>query len=226
MSRPARTPGARTRLLALCAGLLSGCASQPVPPDWQGQTFAALNTYTSAELSGNTRLAEQALARARDELSRTGRPDLLARAELTRCAVRAASLVFDDCATYQALAQDAGPEARAYAAYLNGRWQDLAAQQLPPQHRAVLSAAPGVTLAALPDPLAQLVAAGALFKAGRLSTDEVTLAVETASHQGWRRALLAWLGVQRQLALSAGETDQAARVQRRMDLASGAAPSP
>lgn len=226
MSRPARTPGARTRLLALCAGLLSGCASQPVPPDWQGQAFAALNTYTSAELSGNTRLAEQALARARDELSRTGRPDLLARAELTRCAVRAASLVFDDCATYQALAQDAGPEARAYAAYLNGRWQDLAAQQLPPQHRAVLSAAPGVTLAALPDPLAQLVAAGALFKAGRLSTDEVDLAVETASHQGWRRALLAWLGVQRQLVLSAGETDQAARVQRRMDLASGAAPSP
>lgn len=209
----------RFGMLALCAWLLSACASQPVPPDWQGQAFSALNTYTDADLNGNTRLAAQALARARLELSRTGRADLLARAELTRCAVRAASLVFDDCASFQPLAQDAGVEAQAYAAYLGGRWQDLNPLQLPAQHRAVLTGPPGVTLAAMPDPLARLVAAGALLQAKRLTANEVTLAVETASQQGWRRALLAWLGVQHQLALEAGQTDAAEHIQRRINLA-------
>ena len=51
-----------------------------------------------------------------------------------------------------------------------------------------------------------------------LTPADVTLAVDTASQQGWRRPLLAWLGVQRQLALEAGQTEVAALAQRRMDL--------
>ena len=68
---------------ALAALLLSACASTPPPPDWQANAFSALKGFSSAYLSGNTRVAELALARARAEISRTGRADLLARAELT-----------------------------------------------------------------------------------------------------------------------------------------------
>ncbi|HRL37596.1 MAG TPA: hypothetical protein PLH50_12290, partial [Ottowia beijingensis] len=46
----------------------------------------------------------------------------------------------------------------------------------------------------------------------------VEQAVETASHQGWRRPLLAWLGVQARLAEQRGDAAEAARVRRRMDL--------
>ena len=42
--------------------------------------------------------------------------------------------------------------------------------------------------------------------------------VDTASEQGWRRPLLAWLGVQARLAEQAGQTEEAARIRRRMDL--------
>jgi hypothetical protein len=47
----------------------------------------------------------------------------------------------------------------------------------------------------------------------------LTQAVETASSQGWRRPLLAWLGVQALRAEQAGDTDEAKRLRRRMDVA-------
>jgi hypothetical protein len=42
--------------------------------------------------------------------------------------------------------------------------------------------------------------------------------VDTASAQGWRRPLLAWLGLQHQRALQAGDAEAAAGLQRRIDL--------
>ena len=210
---------ARARsVTVLGALLLSACASQPVSPEWQSNAFSSLKGFTSAYLSGNQRIADLELARARTELASTGRADWLAKAELTRCAVRVASLEFDDCASYQPLAPDAGAEAQAYAAYLTGNGSSVNAALLPEQHRAVLNRTTGPVLPAIDDPLARLVAAGVLLKMKRLSPDDVALAVEAASQQGWRRPLLAWLGVQRQLALEAGQTEAAALAQRRMDL--------
>jgi hypothetical protein len=203
---------------ALVALLLSACASQPVPPDWQSNASSSLKGFTSAYLTGQQRMADLELARARTELASTGRADWVAKAELTRCAVRVASLELDDCASYQALAADAGDEAQAYAAYLTGAWQGLNPALLPEQHRAVLTRTTGSALPEIQDPLARLVAAGVLLKVKRLTLADVTLAVEAASQEGWGRPLLAWLGVQRQLALEAGQTDAAERAQRRMDL--------
>lgn len=196
--------------------LLAACASAPPAPDWQANAFAALKGYTAAYLSGNTRLAEVEFARARAEVARTGRPDLVARTELARCAVRVASLEFDHCAGYQPLAPDASASDRAYAAYLDGQWEGLDPALLPAQHRAVVQG--GASLAAVEDPLARLVAAGALLHSGRLTPPDITVATDTASGQGWRRPLLAWLGVQLQRADAAGDREGAARIQRRLDV--------
>ena len=218
-------------VIALLSALLfTACASKPPAPDWQGNAFAALKGFTSAYLSGNTRLADVEFARARLEISSTGRADLLARAELARCAVRVASLEFDNCAGYDPLAQDAHAPEKAYAAFLSGRWSGLDAALLPAQHRAIvlqaatgpgrsLNAAPTASLlSAMEDPLARLVAAGALLQNARLTAPDIEVATETASSQGWRRPLLAWLGVQLKRAQDAGEQAAAARLQRRIDL--------
>ena len=210
---------ARYRWIALGATLLLGaCASQPVPLDWQSNASSSLKGFTSAYLTGNQRMADLELARARTELASTGRADWLAKAELTRCAVRVASLELDDCASYQPLAQDAGAEAQAYAAYLTGNWQGLNATLLPEQHRAVLSRTTGNVLPDIEDPLARLVAAGVLLNVKRLTPADVALAVEAASQQGWRRPLLVWLGVQKQIAQDAGDGVEADRLQRRINL--------
>ena len=211
----------------LALALLAGCASTPAPPDWQANAEAALRHYGAAYFAGNERLAQQEFALARGEIAKTGRPDLLARAELVRCAARVASLEFDDCPGYQTLAADAGKAERAYADFLAGRWQGLDAVQLPPQHRPLLGGTPdAAALAAIKDPQSRLVAAGVLFRTGRLSPAGISAAAKTASDAGWRRPLLAWLGVQAKRADTAGDRDEAARLRRRIELVLGAAVKP
>ena len=68
-------------------------------------------------------------------------------------------------------------------------------------------------------PLARLVAAGVLLQTNRADPAVIASAIDTASAQGWRRPLLAWLGVQQKRAQAAGDTAEAARIQRRITLA-------
>jgi hypothetical protein len=201
-------------------GLLTACASGPPPAEWQLSAQGALREAVQAYLTGNDRVANAEFTRARADIASTGKLDVLARAELVRCAAQVASLDIDTCPAYQTLAADAAPAERAYAAYLSGRWQGLEVALLPPQHRAVPTAT-DKALGSIEDPLAQLVAAGALWQAGQLSPAGVATAVDTASSQGWRRPLLAWLGVQLKRAEAAGQTDEVQRLNRRMDLVSG-----
>jgi hypothetical protein len=199
--------------------LLGACAGAPVPPDWQSNAQAALRNFSAAYYAGNTKLAAQEFARARADITATGRPDLLARAELVRCAARVASLEFDDCAGFQALAADAGAPERAYADFLAGRWHGLDASLLPAHHRALLAGASDAgVLAGIADPMSRLVAAGALFRLSRLAPEGIAVAAETASANGWRRPLLAWLGVQAKRADDAGDQTEAARIRRRIEL--------
>ena len=217
-----------TAAIAAAALALAGCASGPVPPEWQMNAHGALGNYVTAYLTGNTRVAALELARARSEIASTGRADLLGRAELTRCAAQVASLDFSDCTPFQPLAADAGAGERAYADFLAGRWTALDAARLPPQYRSLASAGGAGAAAANPlggiqDPMSRLVAAGVLFRMGRLSPAGIAAATETASAQGWRRPLLAWLGVQARLAETDGDTEAAARLRRRIGIATGAA---
>jgi hypothetical protein len=198
--------------------LLAACAGAPAP-DWASSAHASLERFEAAWLRGDARLAQSEFERARRELARTGRPELVAHAELVRCAMRVAGLEFDDCPGFQPLAQDAGAEARAYAAYIAGSWQALDASLLPAQHRSIVDDARSErALPSVEDPASRMVAAGALLRTGRIRPAEIETAIDTASAQGWRRPLLAWLGVQERRALAAGEADAAARIRRRIEL--------
>ncbi|MEO6292815.1 MAG: hypothetical protein ABIO88_09390 [Burkholderiaceae bacterium] len=210
--------------LALTSALwLSGCASGPAAPAWEANARSALDTTVQNYLTGNARAEEQDYARAYKELAATGRADLLARAELTRCAARVASLVFDDCPAFKPLAADAGAEQRAYADYLAGRWQGLNGALLPKHHAAVqASPANPAVLLQIQDPLSRLVAAGAMLQQGALRPEALAevaaIATATASEQAWRRPLLAWLGLQAKQAETRGDTAQANSLNRRIAL--------
>ena len=205
----------RTTLILIAVAALSGCASKPQPPAWEGDAKSSLDGFTDDFLRGDSAAADAEFARARRASASTGRFDVVAQAELVRCGVKAAALDYD-CAGFAALANDATPAQRAYAAYLDGRWQALDAALLPEQHRAVVASG---SLAGVADPLARLVAAGALLKAGRITPADIVTAVDTASSQGWRRPLLAWLGVQEQRARAAGDAAAVEQIRRRMALA-------
>ena len=202
-------------IMMIAAAALAGCASKPQPPAWEGDARSSLDGFTDDWLRGDSPAADAEFARARRASASTGRFDVVAQAELVRCGVKAAALDYD-CTGFAALALDATPAQRAYAAYLDGRWQGLDAALLPEQHRTVVTSG---SLAGVADPLARLVAAGALLKAGRITPADIEVAVDTASSQGWRRPLLAWLGVQEQRARAAGDAAAVERIRRRIELA-------
>jgi hypothetical protein len=227
-------------LFTLSALLLTACASHPPAPDWQNNAFAALNSFTAAYLDGNNKVAEFEFARAKTEVARTGRADLMARLELTRCAAQVASLDLQPCTGYEALAQDAKPAEQAYAVFISGRWSGLDPALLPVAYRSLVTHALEVeksnaTLMAvsaskpqdaqtssvfsqIQDPLSRLIAASSLLQREQITPVDIGLAVNTASDLGWRRPLLAWLGVQLKLSQSVGNAAAAQQIQRRIEL--------
>ena len=238
-------PGCVAASAVLC--LLTACASHPPPPDWQMNAKLAGERALTAYLSGDARIEAQELQRARSEIARTGRIDLLARIELAHCAAQVASLVFQPCAGFEALRADAPAPERAYADYLAARVQVQDIGLLPEAQRSVAAgvatgpgdaangagngagngAANNAALGAIADPLSRLVAAGVLFEANRADPQVIGIAIDTASSQGWRRPLLAWLGLQLKRAelagASAGASDEALRLRRRIEIVQGGA---
>jgi hypothetical protein len=207
----------RIALYSLVAAL-AACGNAPRVPDWQAGAHDDLQRFTSSYLKGEAR-ADSEFQRARGQLASTGRAELVARAELTRCAVAVASLVMAPCEGFEALRGDAPSAERAYADYLAGHVTPAEVPLLPEQHRAIASGREdAAAVQAIGDPVARLVAAGVMFRMGRASPQVVQVAADTASQQGWRRPLLAWLGVQAQRAERAGALDEAQRIRRRMAL--------
>lgn len=204
------------------AGWLSGCASLPTP-DWQINAGSTLQRMQQALLQGNDRIATNEYQRARAEVAATGRPDLAARVELLRCAVWTASLQFEPCEGFEALRLDAGPPELAYAAYLRGHMEPAQRGLLPPAQQPLAVAPPTgeaqlALLGKTDDPLSRLLAAALWLQAGQAAPAVIALAVDTASEQGWRRPLLAWLAVQQRRARDSGDIAEANRIGRRIEL--------
>jgi len=189
----------RLACLVLVVPWLLGACGGPQPADWQLSAAQSLGVFQRYYLTGDAR-ADAEFAFARRELAATGREDLVARAELVRCAARTASLEFDDCPGFVALKPGARAEELAYAGYLEGK---------------------GPSRETRDDVLSRLVALGVQLRKGEIAPAGIAQAVEIASAQGWRRPLLAWLGVQEKRARDAGDADAAARIRRRIDLVSG-----
>jgi hypothetical protein len=206
-------------IFCACAVLLAACSSNPPAPDWQMNAKAASERSVAAYLAGNTRIDAAELARARNEVATTGRADLLARVELAHCAAQVASLAFDACTAFEPLRIDAPAPERAYADYLAGKLAAPDAALLPEAHRAVATNA--AALQGIADPLSRLVAAGVLFETNRADPQAISLAIATASDQGWRRPLLAWLNVQLKRAEAAGASGEAEQLRRRIAIGAG-----
>ena len=220
-------------LAALLCAALAGCSSRPPVPDWQVNAHDAAQKGVQAYLSGDTQAEQRAFARARLETARTGQPALLARVELLRCAAQAASLVVAPCALFEALRQDTAAPEQAYARYLAGVLEAGDGALLPLAQQGVAAALlaqdggrAAAALAQVQDPLSRLVAAGVLLRGGQASPPVVVIALETASHQGWRRPLMAWLGLQAARADAAGDVPEATRLRRRMELVDTAGQQP
>src|SRR5205085_867778 len=122
-------------LLLVC--VLAAYGSKPRQPDWLVNADGEQDRYERAYLKGDERVAASEFTRLRQDVSSTGQPGLAARAELTRCAVRVASLDFQPCAGFEPLRADAPDAERAYADFLAGVATPEQAKLLPEAYRGV-----------------------------------------------------------------------------------------
>lgn len=217
----------RATFVVALALALAACGNAPRTPDWVVSADGAQERYMRAHLSGQARVAQSEFTRLRADVSSTADPLPVARAELTRCAMQVATLDFQSCTGFDALRADVPAAERAYADFLAGaRLDATAAALLPVAYRPLAALTPGSPVGpvvqAITDPMSRLIAAGAMLRAGRADPLTLQVAADTASTQGWRRAVLAWLGAQAQRAEQAGATEEAQRLRRRMNLATGA----
>ena len=150
-------PSQYTKALAAISVIaIAACSSQPPAPDWALVAESATQKATAAYLQGQQRIEALQWQKARDSVASTGQPALAAKVELMRCAAQVASLEWDDCPAYEALAQDAAQEDQAYASYLQGRAQPADIELLSEAQRAVarqLGSAGDAALVEIKDPL-------------------------------------------------------------------------
>ncbi len=201
--------------LFFIAGWLSACANHAPPPDWLLKADAARQAHARYWLEGRDKLASGQLALAREAVSRTGDASVMARIELHACAVRRAALDLSVCSGFESLSGDASQSERIYGNYLAGQLSNGDLEGLPETQRQVWRNP--TMLKEIADPLSRLVAAGVLFQAGRLAPDGIAVAIDTASAQGWRRALLAWLSLDLERRRRAGDSEGTAAVERRIE---------
>jgi hypothetical protein len=213
-------PSIRLVAAGLLALLLVACGSKPRQPDWLVNADGAQDRFERAYLSGDDRVADVEFTRFRTEVSSTAQPGLLARAELTRCAVHIASLDLAPCGRFESLRADAPDAERAYADFLAGRASPDQAKLLPEEYRPIATGEGGAAaLKKIKTPLSRVIAAAVLLRMEKADPEVLQVATDTASEQGWRRAVLAWLGAQAMRAEKAGATEEAARLRRRMQVA-------
>ncbi len=219
-----QTLGEYGRVLAAISVIaISACGNQTPAPDWALSAEAAAQKATQAYLQGQQRVEALQWQKARDAVAGTGQLAQAAKLELMRCAAQVASLDWNACPDYEALAQDASQQEQAYARYLQARPQVGDTELLPEAQRAVarqlLGGGSGVAaVAEIKDPLSRLVAAGVLLRGGAVVPALLQQGVDTASEQGWRRPLTAWLLLQLKAARQGGEAEQQAQLQRRLKL--------
>ena len=210
--------------------LLSACAGGKMPPEWQSQSHASLERFRQHYLDGNSPRAQRSFAEAKAAVASTGRPELVARVELYRCALGTAALDVDACAGFESTKSDATAEDRVYGEFVSGQLREQDARRLPSQYRGIATArdeaARNRALQQIEDPVSRLVAAGALFQLAQLSPEGLSTAIDTASAQGYRRALLAYLNVQAKRAESTGDSGALDSIRKRIDLVYQSVPKP
>ena len=203
--------------------ILAGCGSKPIP-DWTYVSFNHLESFKKSYLSGNERIAELHFHKATEELKKSGDLDILARAYLTKYAVHAAVLEpFDDREYLTIEAVSPAARNRNFHSFLKGAFDHVNEGLLPNKYDGFMKAFRGgksenVTneISKMEDSLSRLIAVGLLVKQQKYDEGDLKLAIDTASRNGWKKALVVYLEKLHLFYEAKKEIDKAASIQQRL----------
>lgn len=213
-------------LLLLLLLLTAGCGFKPAPA-WIAAGHQQLEAFKRDFLTGQPpQITDLHFRMAIEEIKKSGDLDLLGKAWLTRMALQAAVLEESAEGEYGKIeAASPSPANRNFYLFLTAKPAMVDDALLPAQYRPFLKAlqkgdtAKTVkTIAEIDDPLSRLIAAGIAMRGGPANEQLLRAASETASQNGWKRALVVWLEHLSGFYEKSGEAAKAASVRRRLDL--------
>lgn len=206
--------------------LLAGCGAKPAPV-WIATGYKQLETFKQDFLTGREpTITEFHFRKAVEETKKGGDADLLGKVWLTRMALQVA--VREELKEGEYLkteAAEAVPANRNFYRFLKGDAATVDVSLLPESYRPFGTAfrsgdtaKAAVAIAAIEDPLPRLIAAGLAVRQ-RLENEAILqIAVETASQNGWKRALLAWLERLKSFHEASGDAAKASAIRFRIDM--------
>jgi hypothetical protein len=206
--------------------LLAGCGAKPAPV-WIAAGHKQLETFKQDFLTGREpAITEIHFRKAVEEIKKGGDADLLGKAWLTRMALQVAVREEPEEGEYlKTEAVEAVPANRNFYRFLKGDAATVDVSLLPESYRPFLmafrsgdAAKAAVAIVAIEDPLSRLIAAGLAVRHGLEMEVILRTAVEIASQNGWKRALLAWLERLKSSYEAAGDAAKASAIRSRIDM--------
>jgi hypothetical protein len=164
--------------------------------------------------------------KAVEEIKKSGDLDLLARAYLTRMAMETAVLEkMQDDEFLKVEAVEPHPENANFHAFLTGQPDRVQERLLPSQYHGVLKLLTqgkmeglAGALTEIKDPASRLIASGICVRQGRSDEGVLKTAIETASQNGWKKALLVYLERLQGFYAEQGRTDKATATMQKIKL--------
>lgn len=205
---------------------LAGCGAKPAPV-WISAGHKQLETFKQDFLIGRSSpITEIHFRNAVEEMKKGGDANLLGKAWLTRMALQIALLTEMDAGDYLKIAAtESVPANDNFYRFLKGDAAAVDVSLLPESYQPfwemLRNSDPtkaAVAIAAMDDPLSRLIASGLAVRHGLETEVILRTAVETASQNGWKRALLAWLERLKSFHEAAGDAEKAAVISARIDL--------
>ncbi len=206
--------------------LLVGCGSSKPMPDWTEASFNQLDNYKKSYLSGKESIAEAYFNKAVDEIKSSGDLDILARAYLTKYACQVAALeTFDDREYLRIDTVEPVLQNKTFYSFLNGDFDNVDEKLLPQQYEGFLRALKSGKkedvareISRMDNSLSKLIVIGLLVKKNRDTETDLKLAIDIASQNGWKKALLAYLGKLQSFYKVNNEPNKAAQVEEKIQL--------
>jgi hypothetical protein len=211
--------------LFLCFLLLAGCGSKRIP-DWTYTGYNQLEDFKKSYLAGDDKIAVLHFSKGLEEIKKSGDLDILAKAYLTKYAVQTAVLeAIDDDMYLKIAAAQSMPENGNFHNFLKGNVDQVESRFLPKQYRDLMEAFRKGNIADIPaectkieDSLSRLIAIGIIIQYREYGEELLQSAVDTASANGWKKALLVYLEKLADYYKVKKEPEKADSVRKRIDL--------
>lgn len=212
-------------LFLLILILLSGCGSKPVP-DWKNVSFNHMKHFKRCFLSGEEGKADIYFNKAIDEIKKSGKLDILAKAYLTKCALRVAMLEETECSEFITIENvEPNRENKNYYTFLTGNLDNVDMRILPPGYKNFLTALKAgkidrinAEISGIEDPQSRLIATGISVKNNQYNETTLKMALDVASDNGWKNPLLVYLEKLKSSYEVNREIEKAKKVQQKIKL--------